>query len=154
VSYIWIMKMKCVWSKSTRLHTFIEFITQSPYKNMVCIVEHKLSPWTSLPCYFIICFQIYTAMCTQCVVVGHECKLIWFSVWQTTGCSFAIQSQQIRRVCNLVDTMSMCARRQSVKWTAGCNWGRYVCIYVLLYVCHIQWWVKCVALLLKECRVI
>jgi hypothetical protein len=59
-----IMKINCVWSNSTRLHIFIEFIKQCPYNNMVCIVKHKLSLWASLP------YEIYTAMCTEFVVVG------------------------------------------------------------------------------------
>jgi hypothetical protein len=69
MSYIWILKVTCVWHKITRIHPFIELIKQCPYKNMISTVQHNLSLWISLPNHFMTSFEIVIAMCTNRVVV-------------------------------------------------------------------------------------
>jgi hypothetical protein len=111
--------MKCASSKSTRLHTFIVFKELCAYKNMVCIVKHMLSVRISLPYHFIISFEIYTAMCTKCVLVGSGLQIN-----STLQVHFSCDRQQVvvfylplkvKHACSLVNTRVVCVRGQTVK---------------------------------------
>jgi hypothetical protein len=72
VFYLETMKQGCARKKTTPLTTFIDFVKESAYKSMVCIVENKLSLRTSLHHYFRISCEICTAIFTIGALVGTK----------------------------------------------------------------------------------